>query len=459
MEGQRYFSERVWVLSPEWNKRSIMSGFTVAIVGRPNVGKSTFFNRLLEQRKAIVDDVSGVTRDRQYGVADWAGKSFNLIDTGGFVPESEDVFEKEIRKQVMIALEEAHALIFMVDAATGITNLDEAMADILRRTTKPVFLAVNKVDNSDRLLEAAEFYSLGFDNIFFLSSMTGSGTGELLDEIAALITDDQAEAEATDLPKFAIIGQPNVGKSSLLNALIGQERTIVSDIAGTTRDTIHTRYNLFQKDFVLIDTAGIRRKTKVHEDLEFYSVIRAIKAMDEADVCMLLLDASKGITAQDLNIFSLAVKKGKGIVILVNKWDLVQKETNTAKEYEKQLKDRLAPFTDLPIIFISVTEKTRIFRAIEAALEVYENRQRKVPTAELNDVMLKAVESYHAPVVRGHPLKIKYITQLPTLVPSFAFFCNFPEDVKQPYKNYLENKLRESFNFKGVPVRLFFRKK
>lgn len=459
MEGQRYFSERVWVLSPEWNKRSIMSGFTVAIVGRPNVGKSTFFNRLLEQRKAIVDDVSGVTRDRQYGVADWAGKTFNLIDTGGFVPESEDVFEVEIRKQVMMALEEAHALIFMVDAATGITNLDEAMADVLRRTTKPVFLAVNKVDNSDRLLEAAEFYSLGFDNIFFLSSMTGSGTGELLDEIAALITDDQAEAEATDLPKFAIIGQPNVGKSSLLNALIGQERTIVSDIAGTTRDTIHTRYNLFQKDFVLIDTAGIRRKTKVHEDLEFYSVIRAIKAMDEADVCMLLLDASKGITAQDLNIFSLAVKKGKGIVILVNKWDLVQKETNTAKEYEKQLKDRLAPFTDLPVIFISVTEKTRIFRAIEAALEVYENRQRKVPTAELNDVMLKAVESYHAPVVRGHPLKIKYITQLPTLVPSFAFFCNFPEDVKQPYKNYLENKLRESFNFKGVPVRLFFRKK
>ena len=416
MEGQRYFSERVWVLSPEWNKRSIMSGFTVAIVGRPNVGKSTFFNRLLEQRKAIVDDVSGVTRDRQYGVADWAGKTFNLIDTGGFVPESEDVFEVEIRKQVMIALEEAHALIFMVDAATGITNLDEAMADVLRRTTKPVFLAVNKVDNSDRLLEAAEFYSLGFDNIFFLSSMTGSGTGELLDEIAALITDDQAEAEATDLPKFAIIGQPNVGKSSLLNALIGQERTIVSDIAGTTRDTIHTRYNLFQKDFVLIDTAGIRRKTKVHEDLEFYSVIRAIKAMDEADVCTLLLDASKGITAQDLNIFSLAVKKGKGIVILVNKWDLVQKETNTAKEYEKQLKDRLAPFTDLPVIFIAVTEKTRIFRAIEAALEVYENRQRKVPTAELNDVMLKAVESYHAPVVRGHPLKIKYITQLPTLV-------------------------------------------
>ena len=436
-----------------------MSGFTVAIVGRPNVGKSTFFNRLLEERKAIVDDESGVTRDRQYGVAEWIGKSFNLIDTGGFVPDSEDVFEQEIKKQVFIALEEANALIFMVDAATGITTLDEAMAEVLRRSTKPVFLAVNKVDNSDRLLEAAEFYSLGFDDIFFISSMSGSGTGELLDAVVALIADDQAEPGDGGLPKFAIIGQPNVGKSSLLNALVGQERTIVSDIAGTTRDTIHTRYNLFQKDFILIDTAGIRRKTKVHEDLEFYSVIRAIKAMDEADVCLLLLDASKGITAQDLSIFALAVKKGKGIVVLVNKWDLMTKETNTAKEYEKQLKERLAPFTDLPILFISVTEKTRIFKAIELALEVYENRQRKVTTSELNETMLKAVEAYHPPVVRGHALKIKYITQLPTQVPSFAFFCNYPDDVKQPYKNYLENKLRENFNFKGVPLRLFFRKK
>ncbi len=436
-----------------------MSGFTVAIVGRPNVGKSTFFNRLLEQRKAIVDDVSGVTRDRQYGVAEWAGKSFNLIDTGGFVPDSEDVFEQEIKKQVLIALEEANALIFMVDAATGITTLDEAMADVLRRTPKPVFLVVNKVDNSDRLLEAAEFYSMGFDEIYFLSSMSGSGTGELLDAVIALISDDQAQSEDDGIPKFAIIGQPNVGKSSLLNALVGQERTIVSDIAGTTRDTIHTRYNLFKKDFILIDTAGIRRKTKVHEDLEFYSVIRAIKAMDEADVCLLMLDASKGITAQDLNIFSLAVKKGKGIVVLVNKWDLVAKETNTAKEYEKELKDRLAPFTDLPILFISVSDKTRIFQSVEAALQVYENRQRKITTSELNEIMLKAVESYHPPVVRGHPLKIKYVTQLPTHVPSFAFFCNYPDDVKQPYKNYLENKLRENFNFKGVPLRLFFRKK
>ena len=436
-----------------------MSGFTVAIVGRPNVGKSTFFNRLLEQRKAIVDDVSGVTRDRQYGVADWAGKNFNLIDTGGFVPESDDVFEQEIKKQVFIALEEANALIFMVDAATGITTLDEAMADVLRRSTKPVFLAVNKVDNSDRLLEAAEFYSLGFDEIYFLSSMSGSGTGELLDAVTALIKDDQAPSDEDGIPKFAIIGQPNVGKSSLLNALVGQERTIVSDIAGTTRDTIHTRYNLFQKDFILIDTAGIRRKTKVEEDLEFYSVIRAIRAMDEADVCLLVLDAPKGITAQDLNIFSLAVKKGKGIVVLVNKWDLMEKVTNTSKDYEKELKERFAPFTDLPILFISVVEKTRIFRAVESALEVYENRQRKIATSELNEVMLKAVESYHPPVVRGHPLKIKYVTQLPTQVPSFAFFCNYPDDVKTPYKNYLENQLRANFNFKGVPLRLFFRKK
>ena len=435
--------------------------FTLAITGRPNVGKSTFFNRLLEQRKAIVDDVSGVTRDRQYGVAEWAGKTFNVIDTGGFVPDSEDVFEREIRKQVVIAIEEANAIVFMVDAATGITDLDLAMADVLRRSQKPVLLAVNKVDNPERLLEAAEFYSLGFDPVFFLSSISGSGTGEILDAVADLINDEQSadtEREA-ELPKFAIIGQPNVGKSSLLNALVGQERTIVSEIAGTTRDTIHTRYNLFQKEFILIDTAGIRRKAKVHEDLEFYSVIRAIKAMDEADVCLLLLDAVKGISAQDLNIFSLAVKKGKGIVLLVNKWDLMEKSTHTARDYENSLKERIAPFTDVPIIFISAIDKTRIHKAIETALEVYANRQRKVATAPLNEVMLKAIESHRPPVVRGHPIKIKYITQLPTPVPSFVFFCNFPDDVKQPYRNYLENQLRANFNFTGVPVRLFFRKK
>lgn len=436
--------------------------FTVAIVGRPNVGKSTFFNRLLEQRKAIVDDVSGVTRDRQYGVADWNGKTFNVIDTGGFVAGSVDVFEKEIAKQVLVALEEANAIIFMVDAHTGMTSLDDAMADVLRRSTKPVFLTVNKVDNNERLLEASEFYSLGFERVFFIAAASGSGSGELLDDIAALITEDSSEEtkEIEGLPKFAIIGQPNVGKSSLLNSLIGEERTIVSDIAGTTRDTIHTHYKLFQKEFVLIDTAGIRRKTKVHEDLEFYSVIRAIKALDEADVCLLLLDAEKGITAQDLNIFSLAARKGKGVVVLVNKWDLItDKKTNTPKEYEKTLKERLAPFTDVPILFISAKEKTRIFKAIETALQVYDNRQRKVPTSALNDTMLKAVEKYHAPVVRGHSIKIKYVTQLPTAVPSFAFFTNFPDDIKMPYKNYLENQLREKFDFTGVPVRIFFRKK
>jgi GTPase len=435
--------------------------FTVAIVGRPNVGKSTLFNRLLEQRKAIVDDMSGVTRDRQYGVTDWNGKTFNVIDTGGFVHGSDDVFEKEIAKQVLVAVEEANVILFMVDAATGVTELDDLMAGVLRRSTKPVFLTVNKVDTNDRLLEASEFYSMGFEHIFFIASASGSGTGELLDAVTELITEDASEEtkEMDGLPKFAIIGQPNTGKSSLLNALIGQERTIVSDIAGTTRDTIHTHYNLFQKEFILIDTAGIRRKAKVHEDLEFYSVIRAIKAMDEADICLLMLDAEKGITAQDLNIFSLAVKKGKGVLVLVNKWDLVEKETNTAKEYEAALKKRLAPFNDVPIIFVSAKEKTRIFKAIEVALEVYENRHQKIPTSKLNDVILKAIENYHPPVVRGNSIKIKYITQLPTAVPSFAFFCNFPDDIKQPYKNYLENKLRENFNLTGIPIRIFFRKK
>lgn len=436
-----------------------MQSFTVAIVGRPNVGKSTFFNRLLQQRKAIVDDVSGVTRDRQYGIADWNGKTFNLIDTGGFVPDSEEIFEREIRKQVLIAMDEANAIIFMCDAATGITDLDSAMADVLRRSKKPVFLAVNKVDNHERLLEANEFYALGFDELYFISSMTGSGSGELLDAITAIMP-EEAEADTQEnIPKIAIIGQPNVGKSSLLNALMGQERTIVSDIAGTTRDTIHTRYTLFQKEFILIDTAGIRRKTKVHEDLEFYSVIRAIKAMDEADACLLLLDAGKGITQQDLNIYSLAVKKGKGIVVLVNKWDMVKKETNTARDYEKELKERLAPFNDVPILFISATEKLRIMQAIESALEVVEHKQTKIPTAKLNDVIQKSIQAYHPPVVRGVPVSIKYVTQLPTAVPSFAFFCNHPDDVKQPYKNYLENQLRKAFNFKGVPIRLFFRKK
>jgi len=454
------FANTLRSLHPESNyiNHKYKMSYTVAITGRPNVGKSTFFNRMLEQRKSIVDDVSGVTRDRQYGVTDWAGKSFNVIDTGGFVADSTDIFEREIRKQVHIAIAEANAIIFMVDVSTGITNLDLDMAEMLRRSPKPVYLVVNKVDNHTRQLEAAEFYSLGFEKIFFISSISGSGTGELLDEITAAMPEEKIEEPGT-LPKFAIIGQPNVGKSSLLNALTGQERTIVSEIAGTTRDAVHTTYNLFNKEFVLIDTAGIRRKKKVSEDLEFYSVIRAISAVDEADVCILLLDAEKGITAQDLNIFSLAEKKGKGIVVLVNKWDLIKKETNTARDYEKLLKQKLAPFNDVPILFISATEKQRIFQAMEASLKVFENRLQKIPTSQLNEVMLKAMESYHAPVVRGHAVKIKFVTQLPTAVPSFAFFCNFPNDIKTPYKNYLENQMRKNFPLTGVPIRIFFRKK
>lgn len=435
-----------------------MAGFTVAIVGRPNVGKSTFFNRMLEERKAIVEDTPGVTRDRQYGISEWNGKAFNIIDTGGFVSDSEEGFDGEIRRQVMVAVEEANAIVFMCDVTTGITSQDEVITEVLRLSHKPVFLVVNKVDNQQRMIDATEFYALGLDNTHFLSSISGSGTGELLDDLCMLITVDAAEPEA-GLPRFAIIGQPNVGKSSLLNAMVGEERTIVSEIAGTTRDTIHTHYNLFQKEFILIDTAGIRRKTKVHEDLEFYSVIRAIKAMDEADVCLMMIDAEKGIAQQDLNIFSLAVKKGKGIVFIVNKWDVMEKSTNTSRDYEKELKTRLAPFTDLPVLFISAKEKTRVFKVIEIALEVYDNRKRKVTTSKLNDEMLKAIEAYHPPVVRGNSVKIKYITQLPTVVPSFAFFTNYPEDIKAPYRNYLENQLRAKFNFKGVPLRIFFRKK
>ncbi|RYD59032.1 MAG: ribosome biogenesis GTPase Der [Sphingobacteriales bacterium] len=457
-----------------------MPGFTVAIVGRPNVGKSTLFNRLLEQRKAIVDDVSGVTRDRQYGIADWNGKTFNVIDTGGFVAKSDDVFETEIRKQVNIAVDEANLILFVCDTATGITDQDEDMADILRRSPKPVLLVVNKVDNSQRALDATEFYSLGFEKTFFMSAISGSGSGELLDEVTTHIHEDSQAApieyiEEVDIdengeeiiirrpkattPKFAIIGQPNAGKSTLLNALIGQERTIVSDIPGTTRDTIHTHYNLFDKEFILIDTAGLRKKKNVHEDLEFYSVIRAIRAMDEADICFLVIDAVNGVTAQDVSIFSLATRKGKGVVLLVNKWDLVEKVTNTARDYEKELKKKIAPFTDVPVIFISAKEKQRIFQAMEKGIEVYENRQRRVQTSKLNEIMLKEIEHFPPPMTRGTAVKIKFVTQVPTAVPSFAFFTNFPDAVKESYKNFLENKIRSHFNFTGVPVRIFMRKK
>ena len=429
----------------------------VAIVGRPNVGKSTLYNRLIGERQAIIDDVSGVTRDRQYGQSDWNGKIFTVVDTGGFVRNSDDVFEAAIRDQVSIAIEEAAVILFMVDVTTGITDLDEEITRMLRRTDKPVILVVNKVDNHSRLLEANEFWSLGFEESFFLSSLTGSGTGELLDAVAEKI--ENHEPIESEIPKFAIVGQPNVGKSSLTNALLGVDRNIVTDIAGTTRDSIHTKYNKFGKEFLLIDTAGIRKKTKVHENLEFYSVMRAIKSIEEADVCLLMVDAQTGIEAQDQNIFRLAQKRNKGIVILVNKWDLMEKETNSARDLEKELRERLAPFTDVPIVFISALEKQRIFKAIEVGLEVYENRTRRISTSKLNEVMLEAIERYQPPAHRGRFIKIKYVTQLPTYFPAFAFFCNHPKHVKENYRNYLENQLRKHFNFTGVPIAIFFRKK
>ncbi len=431
--------------------------FTVAIIGRPNVGKSTFFNRMSGMRDAIVDDISGVTRDRQYGESEWNGKTFNIIDTGGFVPRSDDVFEKAIREQVHIAIEEASLIVFMVDVTTGITDLDAEVTKLLRKTTKPVILAVNKVDNSTRLLEASEFYGLGFDHTFFLSSMSGSGTGELLDLLVTFIQEDNVEEE--EIPKITIVGQPNVGKSSLLNALVGMERNIVTNIAGTTRDAIHTRYTKFGKDFLLIDTAGIRKKSAMMENLEFYSVIRAINSIDAADVCLLMIDAQTGIEAQDLAIYRLIQRKKKGVVVLVNKWDAIEKETNTAKEMEAHIRRKLEPFNDVPVIFVSALEKIRVFKAIEHAIEVYERRTRKIKTSALNNWLEEAVENYSPPGVKGKFVKIKYVTQLPVHYPSFAFFCNSPQYLKDSYKNYLENRLRETFNYTGVPLTLYFRKK
>ncbi len=429
----------------------------IAIVGRPNVGKSTLFNRLIGERQSIVDDQSGVTRDRQYGDSDWNGKEFVVIDTGGFVKDSDDVFEAAIRSQVQIAIEEASVIIFMVDVNTGLTDLDEQVADILRRAKKPVILAVNKVESQQKMLDANEFWSLGFEHTFFLSSMTGSGTGELLDLAVEFLND--APLVKPDLPHIAIVGQPNAGKSSFINSLLGEERNIVTDIAGTTRDSINTHYNKFGKEFILVDTAGMRRKARVHEDLEFYSVMRAIKAIDESDVCVLMIDATLGVEAQDLAIFRLAQTRNKGIVILMNKWDLVEKDTNTARDMEKEIRQRFAPFTDLPILFISATEKQRIMQAMEAALQVHTSRSTRITTSKLNDIMLEEIERNPPPAHRGRYVKIKFVTQLPLAYPAFAFFCNNPKHVRESYKNFLENKLREHFDFTGVPMTIFFRQK
>ncbi|MEP7266920.1 MAG: ribosome biogenesis GTPase Der [Saprospiraceae bacterium] len=429
----------------------------LAIVGRPNVGKSTLFNRLFGERQSIIDDTSGVTRDRIYGTSEWNGKNFTIVDTGGFVKHSEDVFESAIREQVKLAVDEASAIVFMVDVLTGITDFDEQVADMLRRQKKPVFVAVNKVDNHQRMLQANEFYGLGFENTYFLSAISGTGVGELLDD--AVLHFDAADPDEAqhELPQVCIIGQPNVGKSTLLNSLIGEERNIVTDVPGTTRDAIHTVYNKFGKHFLLIDTAGIRRKTKVHEDIEFYSVIRAIKSLEDCDVCLLMIDALTGIEAQDSNLFSLAIKKHKGIILLINKWDLVEKETNTMHEYEKILHHKLAPFNDVPTLFISAQNKQRIFQVVETIMEVNDRRKQKIKTSDLNDFLSEAMAKTPPPHYKGKLVKIKYVTQVPKNYPAFAFFCNNPDYIQKSYKQYLENQLRERFNFSGVPISMFFK--
>ncbi len=430
----------------------------VAVVGRPNVGKSTFFNRMIGMRKSIVDDVSGVTRDRQYGKVEWAGREFTVIDTGGFIGDSDDAFAAAIRNQVHTAIDEADVVLFMVDVATGITDLDEQVSRLLHRTKKEVIVVVNKVDNNPRQLEAHEFWSLGHEQMFFISSTSGSGTGDLLDEVVRLLPEEEVFEE--DLPKFTIIGRPNVGKSSFVNALLEEERSIVTDIAGTTRDTVHAKYKKFGKEFMLIDTAGLRKKKNVREDLEFYSVMRAIRSIETADVCILMIDATKGVEGQDLNIFRLAIKNNKGVVILVNKWDLIEnKVTNSAKEFEDKIKKRLAPFSDVPVIFISVLEKQRIFRAIDMALEVYENRSTRISTSKLNTFVQEVVAAVPPPTYRGNFITIKYATQIHTPYPAFVLFCNHPKHIKLPYKGYLENKFREHFPFTGTPIALFFRQK
>lgn len=435
-------------------------GNIVAIVGRPNVGKSTFFNRLIQRREAIVDSVSGVTRDRNYGKSEWNGKEFSVIDTGGYVKGSDDIFEGEIRRQVELAIDEADAIIFVVDVEDGITPMDDEVAKLLRKVTKPVILVVNKVDSATRVQDAIEFYNLGLGDYFTMSGMTGSGTGEVLDKIVEVLPElEEPDPNAEELPRFAVVGRPNAGKSSFINALIGEERFVVTDIAGTTRDAIDTKYNRFGFEFNLVDTAGIRRKAKVKEDLEFYSVMRSVRAIEHADVCLLVVDATRGFEGQDQNIFWLAQKNRKGVVILINKWDLVEKETMTARDYEKKVREQIAPFTDVPILFISALTKQRLLKALEAAVKVYENRKQRIATSKFNETMLPIIENYPPPAIKGKYVKIKYCMQLPTPTPQFVFFANLPQYIKDPYKRFVENKLREIYDFEGVPIDLYFRQK
>ena len=435
-------------------------GNIVAIVGRPNVGKSTLFNRLTESRDAIVKEVSGVTRDRIYGKGEWNGYQFSVIDTGGYATVKEDIFEGEIRKQVELAIEEATLILFMVDVMTGIGEMDQVVAELLRKSKKPVMIVANKVDNVERIGLSSEFYSFGLGDVYDLSAINGSGTGEILDAaVKYLDKTDESVREEDSLPRFAIVGRPNVGKSSLVNAFTGQERNIVTDISGTTRDSIHTRYKAFGFDFLMIDTAGIRKKAKVTEDIEYYSVLRSVRTIENADVCLFLMDASEGLQMQDLSIYYMIEKNSKGVVVLVNKWDLVEKDHTTMLEYEANLREKLAPFNDVPIIFTSTITKQRIHKALESAMRVHENRTRKITTSKLNDVMLDIINATPPPAIKGKYIKIKYVQQLPTHSPAFAIFCNLPQYVPESYKRFLENRIREQFDFEGVPVKIFFRKK
>lgn len=431
----------------------------VAIVGRPNVGKSTFFNRLIAQRKAIIDEQAGVTRDRHYGKSDWNGVEFSVIDTGGYVRNSDDIFEGEIRKQVILAIEEADVVVFVTDVTSGITDLDDGVGDLLRKSNKPVIVAVNKVDNHERNYMTAEFYSLGLGEIYPFSAINGSGTGDLCDAIVEKLDKNAHPLQDDELPKFAVVGRPNAGKSSFINALLDEERNIVTEIAGTTRDSINTYYNKFGHEFNLIDTAGLRKKGKVNENLEFYSVMRAIRSIEESDVCFLIIDAERGLEAQDLNIFGLIEKNRKGVVILINKWDLIEKNTHSTKEYTQMVKEKIAPYSDVPILFVSALSKQRIFKAVETAMNVYQLRKRRIPTSQLNELMLEAIESFPPPSAKGKYIKIKYVTQLPTPTPQFVFYANLPQYVKEPYKRFLENRLREAYDFCGVPIQIYIRKK